>query len=253
MTCWVRVRLLSAIAKSKILCQQQREKISRGRNGAGTGVGHQFSTKILSSYWWALVSQGQVVMEGELERSTGWSEVGEEEKSSEFRTDVRKCFFLQKLLSMWNGSWQYCWCNDAGPAPGAVKCGGGNKEQRDNKGWLSMAWRRYCPVLSYLKHIQMCFELSFDISLHLQKENSESKWSAFVACPAEKMIFLLYAFLDSVELIRFVMWLCKHWSAGGFACASVAICRWVMSCQGYVERSTLRSLSCCYRVCGWHS
>ena len=164
------------------------------RKGARAGGGHPLSTKILSSYWWALASQGQVVVEGELERSTGWSQVGEEEKRSEFRTDVRKCFFLQKLLSMWNRFWRCCCCNDAGPAPGAVKRGGGKKEQRVNKGWVSVAWWRYCPALSCIKHIQMCLELSFDISLQFQKENSEGMRSAFVARPAEKMISLLYAF-----------------------------------------------------------
>jgi len=34
-----------------------------------------------------------------------------------------------------------------------------------------MVWWRYCLVFSYLKHIQMCFELSFDISLQVQNEN----------------------------------------------------------------------------------
>lgn len=154
-------------------------------------------------------------------------------------------FFLQKLLSMWSGSWQSCWCNGAGSAPGALRCGGGKKEQRVNKGWVSVVCWRCCSVLSYLKCSQMCFELSFDISLQLQEENCEDMWSAFVACPEEKMTLLLSAFLDCIELIGFVMW-----STGGFACAPVAIGRWVLSCHSCVERSALRSLSCSYRVHG---
>lgn len=68
------------------------------------------------------------------------------------------------------------------------------KKNRVNKGWVSVACWRYCPVLSYLKCSQMCFELSFDISLQLQKENGEGMWFAFVAHPEEKMILLLSAF-----------------------------------------------------------
>lgn len=118
------------------------------------------------------------------------------------------------------------------------------RKNRVNKGWVSMACWRYCPVLSYLKCSQMCFELSFDISLQLQTEDGEGMWSAFAACPEEKMILLLSAFLDCIELIGFVIRLCKHWSTGGFSCAPVATGRWVLSCHRYVQRSTLRSLSC---------
>lgn len=47
------------------------------------------------------------------------------------------------------------------------------RNNRVNKGWISLAWWRDCPVLFYFKYIQVWFELVFDISLQLQKENSE--------------------------------------------------------------------------------
>lgn len=113
---------------------------SRQRKLAGGGAELE-QMCVISSPGRQKVSPGQPGTGGDgggagEERGVKWS--GEEGKSSEFRTDVRKCFFLQKLLSMWNGSWQYCWCSDAGPTPGAVKCGGGKKEQRVNKGWVSV-------------------------------------------------------------------------------------------------------------------
>jgi len=45
----------------------------------------------------------------------------------------------------------------------------------------------------------------------------KTKWRtfdiSFASSPAEKLIFLLHAFLDHTELIHFVVWLCKHRSA----------------------------------------
>lgn len=241
MISWVRVRQLSAKEQNPVSTADREG--SRGWTGLEEVCAissPQRSSAHTDEPW----SARQVAMEGELERSTGRNKVGEEEKSSEFRTDVRKCFFPSETAQHVEWSWQYCWCNAAGPAPGALRCGGGKKEQRVSKGWVSMACWRYCPVLSYLKCSEMCFELSFDISLQLQKENGEGTWSPFVACPEEKMILLLSAFLDCIELIGFVMWLCKHQSTGGFACAPVAIGRWVVSCHSYVERTTSRFLSC---------
>lgn len=184
---------------------------------------------------------------GELERSMGWSGGGGEQWIQ------NRC--QEMLFSIRN-------CSACGMGPGSaadavmldllqeLSDAGEVKKNRVSKGWASMAYWRYCPVFSYLECSQMCFELSFDISLQLQKENGKGMWSAFVACPEKKTILLLSAFLDCVELIGFVMWLCKHQSTGGFAFAPVAAGRWDVSCHSYVERSTLRSFSCSYRVHG---
>lgn len=84
--CWVRVRQLSA---------KEQNPVDREGSRAWTGLEEvcaisspQRSSAHTGEPW----SAGQVTVEGELERSMGRNEMGEEE-SSEFRTDVRKCFF----------------------------------------------------------------------------------------------------------------------------------------------------------------
>lgn len=222
MICWVRVRQSSAKEQNPV------STVDREGSKGWTGLAEVCAISSPQRPSALTGSAGQVTVEGELESSMGWNEVGEEE-SSEFRTDVRKCFFSIRNCSacgMGPGSTADAMMLD--PLQELSDVGEVKKEQRVNKGWVSMACWSYCPVLSYLKCSQMCFELSFDISLQLQKENGEGMWSAFVACPEEKMILLLSAFLDCIELIGFVMWLCKHQSTGAFACAPVAIGRWVV-------------------------
>lgn len=96
----------------------------------------------------------------------------EEGKNGEFRADVRKCFFLQKLRACGLGPGSAADLTALDPLQ-ELSNGREVKEHRANEGWVSVACWSCCPALSYLKHIQVCFELSFDISLQLQKASSE--------------------------------------------------------------------------------
>lgn len=169
MTCWVRVRHLSAKGQNPVSTADR--KGSRG----WTGWKRCVPSVLHKGPQLPLLSPGQL---GRWQwRSMGRDEVGEEE-SSEFRTDVRKCFFPSEN------------CSACGMGPGStadamvldplqeLSDAREIKKNRVNKGWISMACWRYCPVLSYLKCSQMCFELSFDI----HSSSSKKKWWGHLVC-----------------------------------------------------------------------
>lgn len=102
---WVRVRQLSAKEQNPVSTADREG--SRGWTGLEE-VCAISSPQRSSAHTGEPWSARQVAMEGELERSTGRNKVGEEEESSEFRTDVRKCFFPSETAQHVEWSWQYC-------------------------------------------------------------------------------------------------------------------------------------------------